>query len=457
LNLDRKEVMEMCGRNSLIIFGCILSLALIAAARVQTPAKNRVEKPSAAERLAIVIEKNGLDAAIKMFAELRKKPGDFSFSEQEFDELGERLINGQKYEAAAAVFNMNVELFPDSPFVYYSLAMACIYTGNKECAEKNFRIFNGKVPNPDAYHAGRILADIDSRLERVARERERPYRPGQQTGLKGPYLGQKPPGQTAEIFAPGLVSRALATNFSCTFSPDGREFYFNHFMTIMVCRWLDEGWTAPEPAGFHGDIRAHEPHITLDGRRLYFGWFQPTPEGFLKSSFDYGIYVCERTSQGWSEPRYVGEGMFVTSSRDGKIYVTEKKYEGDKEIYAHISQAILQDGHFTGYKQLGGGLINIQTDFPRTAHPSISPDGRTILFDSSMRSGLYAAFLDGSGVWSRPVRLSEHGLSESAGIADYSPDGKYIFFQDHGDIWWISSEFVERLRPGQQKATHEIK
>jgi hypothetical protein len=44
--------------------------------------------------------------------------------------------------------------------------------------------------------------------------------------VKGPYLGQKPPGTTPEIFAPGIVS--LEANFECcrAISPDAKEFFF---------------------------------------------------------------------------------------------------------------------------------------------------------------------------------------------------------------------------------------
>lgn len=43
--------------------------------------------------------------------------------------------------------------------------------------------------------------------------------------LKGPYLGQKSPGMTPEIFAPGIVS-TKACELHGAFSPDGEEFFF---------------------------------------------------------------------------------------------------------------------------------------------------------------------------------------------------------------------------------------
>jgi hypothetical protein len=425
----------------------IFIICLLLAAVMIINAQDQPVKSSAAERLAAAIDKHGLDSALKMFAKLCENPGGFDFSEQEFNVLGNKLLEGHKFEAASAVFKLNVEMFPESWNTYYGLARACMYSGDKECAEQNFKIVLNK--DSDHFIAKRILSDFDGRFARVARERENSYKPGEHTGLKGPYLGQKPPGLKAKIFAPGIVSKALGHNFICTFSPDGKEFYFNHFMTIMVCRLLDDGWTAPEPVTFTGKYRAHEPHITLDGKKLYFGWFHPTPEGFPKPSKeygDYGIYVCERTHDGWGKPKYVGFGMFVTSSRGGKVYVTEIREGANFQI----RRATLENGIFAKLEPLGGGLADMHLHFPGSGHPSISPDGRTILFDVKRGYGLIAAYLDESGVWSKPVNLCKHGLSEGAGVSNYSPDGKYIFFHDKGDIYWISSEFVEQLRPDKR-------
>jgi len=417
---------------------------------VPHPAQDQPSKSSAAERLTTAINEHGLDTALKLFSELRENSGGYDFNRNEFNTLGHKLLDNQEYEAAVAVFNLNTEMFPDSPDVYYNLAKACMYTSDRVCAEKNLKVT--LVKNPNHYYAKRILDDFDRRFERVSQEREKFYLPGEQTGLKGPYLGQKPPGLTAEIFAPGIVSKALGQVVGCTFSPDGTEIIFSQYMTIMACRLEKEGWTAPKSIVFLENERAHEPHITLDGKKLYFGWARPTPEGFPKPARpkewgDYGIYYCERTTEGWGKPKYAGYGMYVTSSRDGRVYITEMQ-----ESSAHIKRVIVENGIFVKFKELGGGLGRIHQDFPRTAHPSISPDGRTILFDVERGYGLFAAYLDESGKWSKPVNLCEHGLLEGSFSGTYSPDGKYYFFHNEGDVYWISSKFIERLRPDNQKA-----
>ncbi len=45
--------------------------------------------------------------------------------------------------------------------------------------------------------------------------------------LTGPYLGQKPPGITPELFAPGISSKVQPEWVFCTeFSPEGKYFFY---------------------------------------------------------------------------------------------------------------------------------------------------------------------------------------------------------------------------------------
>ncbi|MCK4943882.1 MAG: hypothetical protein KAS65_09910, partial [Candidatus Aminicenantes bacterium] len=43
--------------------------------------------------------------------------------------------------------------------------------------------------------------------------------------LKGPYLGQKPPGIQRAIFAPGIISTGF-NEHGVSFTPDGREVFY---------------------------------------------------------------------------------------------------------------------------------------------------------------------------------------------------------------------------------------
>lgn len=95
--------------------------------------------------------------------------------------------------------------------------------------------------------------------------------------LVGPYLGQKPPGTTAELFAPEIVRTGLNTR-DIAITPDGTELYFSTndddhtYSTIYVTRIADGTWTEPQIAPFATDTRYRfgEPFLSPDGARLYF-------------------------------------------------------------------------------------------------------------------------------------------------------------------------------------------
>jgi hypothetical protein len=100
--------------------------------------------------------------------------------------------------------------------------------------------------------------------------------------LLGPYLGQKLPGATPEIFASGAISTP-AHEFSCCFSPDGKEFYFTRDVAelnekvIMVTRLRNGMWTAPAVVPFVENQFSFEPMVAPDNQRLYFMSGKPIP------------------------------------------------------------------------------------------------------------------------------------------------------------------------------------
>ena len=77
------------------------------------------------------------------------------------------------------------------------------------------------------------------------------------TDLYGDYLGQTPPGDTAVIFAPGVVSTDIRQHSAPAFSPDGNEVYWmvqrlptssdpNYHYYGMGMRRINNRWTVPD-------------------------------------------------------------------------------------------------------------------------------------------------------------------------------------------------------------------
>ncbi len=269
----------------------------------------------------------------------------------------------------------------------------------------------------------------------------------------GPYLGQAPPGNTPQIFAPGIVSIGGATEWCGTFSPDGSEYYFYRYLPdspsrLYFSRLENGAWTPPAMCQFAGEYEAAEPCFNADGSRLYFNWWYPVPEGQPGHDSFSTYYFVERTVSGWSEPVYAGQGMFMTASRDGKLYTTD--VSGLKPVgggmlapgLTYLVEIKTADGVFTGYER-----ININTYLGTQAHPCIARDGSYMLFDVGGGNHLFVSFKASDGTWGDAIDLTKYGFDWLAGGATISPDGKYLFFALRGDIWWVDIGVVESLRP----------
>jgi hypothetical protein len=257
------------------------------------------------------------------------------------------------------------------------------------------------------------------------------------------YLGQPLPGMEPEVFAPGIVSSEEFHEYSGTFSPDGTEYYFYRFSddmdpTLFFAQLVDGEWTSPEPLELTAEYSTGEPHVTLDNQWLYFMWGKPV-EGGNPNLPPY--FASRRTADGWSEPVYAGQGMFMSSSIDGQIYTTDmSEYLNTRKTY--LARVAVEDGVFIDFERL-----EIRPRYGTQAHPCIAPDGSYILFDVSSGSHLYVSFKQADGTWGEAIDLVEHGFDRKAGGATIPPDGKYLFCALAGDIWWVDIAVIETLRP----------
>lgn len=111
--------------------------------------------------------------------------------------------------------------------------------------------------------------------------------------LTGPYLGEKPPINEPLIFAKGIVSSGV-DHCSASFSPDGKEIYWEIDEKIGFTK-LEQGyWTKPEILSFcKGDSYWYgNPFITPDGKYLFYVnsgmWWMPAEiiKNFRSNEYD---------------------------------------------------------------------------------------------------------------------------------------------------------------------------
>jgi CubicO group peptidase (beta-lactamase class C family) len=108
--------------------------------RVLDGAPHEMPRRSAAEALAPVVERFGVEAALARYRRMRSRPREYAVIEPEMNRLGYYLLHTRKaVEAAVAVFRLNVEAFPESANVYDSLGEAYMAAGDRERAVQNYR------------------------------------------------------------------------------------------------------------------------------------------------------------------------------------------------------------------------------------------------------------------------------------------------------------------------------
>ena len=96
----------------------------------------------------------------------------------------------------------------------------------------------------------------------------------------GAYLGQTPPGDRRQLFAPGVVSTERR-ELNAVFSPDGRAFFFSRDRApggtrILMTRLDAAGWQPAIEAPFSGGSDV-DMFVSHDGSEVYFCSDRPTP------------------------------------------------------------------------------------------------------------------------------------------------------------------------------------
>ena len=108
--------------------------------RFEATALWRQLKESAAAEVELAINSGGAAAGVALFEEMAARDdSDVSFDEAEFNLLGYRFLGLERIDDAIAVFQLNVNRFPDSWNVYDSLGEAYAAKGNSKRAIELYR------------------------------------------------------------------------------------------------------------------------------------------------------------------------------------------------------------------------------------------------------------------------------------------------------------------------------
>ena len=280
---------------------------------------------------------------------------------------------------------------------------------------------------------------------------------------KGPYLGQTPPGSTAQVFAPGLISdtRPKTWESGGTFSADGNFFCYARCSVhrspqvggIFITENTNQSWTAPKLIESIRDNQpaAWGPCLSPDADSVYFTTAVGPPS-------QRNIYLCDRTALGWTKPLALGpplssgaKELTCSIAANNSIYFGSTRKEGPwgtSFIFAapFVNNTWPRATYISLNHQQAGGPGN----------PGIAPDESFMVFTALNLPGgygqrdIYLTLRLSDGTWSKPRNLGprinstyiEHGPR-------ISPDKKYLFFtrsngwdprKHSADIYWVELE-----------------
>ncbi|HBL77940.1 MAG: hypothetical protein A2W90_01460 [Bacteroidetes bacterium GWF2_42_66] len=297
------------------------------------------------------------------------------------------------------------------------------------------------------------------------------------------YAGSPLPGDSAILFAPGLVNTGFYTRDLCMM-PDGSEIYFsvnigNFALSHIAFTRLEKGqWTKPEIAAFANNplFKYFEPFISPDGKHFFYA----TDEASISKTGDFrsDIWMMERTENGWGKPGKLPETInseyseyFPTVAANGNMYFTREDLDGN-----FIYQSEYENGEYLPAQRMQKAINAGRSRFNAT----ISENDSMMIVpafgmpDSYGSTDYYISFKNEKGEWSELINMGPKINSKSRDeySANWSPDGKYLFFMSskakkvdspiirfedlqgiylrpengNPNIYWIKSDFISALK-----------
>lgn len=271
------------------------------------------------------------------------------------------------------------------------------------------------------------------------------------------YFDQVPPGTTPAVFAPGKVSLPGQFEFGATYSKNRNEFYYgvetNGKAETRLMKFENGKWVGPEKLLVHEVYSYNDPFLSPDEQRLYV--ISDRPKTGTGEKKDYDIWYIQRNAGKWSEPVNAGNNIntsgneyYISFTKGGKMYFSSNgKGNAEKKQY-DIYASEFKNGQFQPAVAAGSGVNTEHYE----ADVFVAPDESYLVFAANRPGGLgsgdlYVSFRQPDGKWSPAKSLGNAINTDTDDFCPYvSPDGKYLFYASRGDVYWVSTEVLNKFR-----------
>ena len=261
--------------------------------------------------------------------------------------------------------------------------------------------------------------------------------------LTGPYLGQKPPGEKVEVFAPGIIKYEV--HDSPSISEDLNEILIGSMDEGVIYYVLKNGvWSLSKRGSFPFPKNNNGMSFSPSGQKIYYLLWENNDENF---------YVSEKKNNKWSDIRSLGDEV-----NSLKTHWQFSAAQNENLYFSSGGKIVVSV--FKRNKHLKPVHIKLENnEILEGTTPFISPDESYMLLSCGTTNDyktldIHISYNIGNGKWSLPKNL---GIKiNSADNIDLcpriSPDGKYLFFISRRPgpdfrVFWVSASFIEELKP----------
>jgi len=261
------------------------------------------------------------------------------------------------------------------------------------------------------------------------------------------YLGQTPPGNTPQIFAPGIISIPGRMEYGISISPAGDEMLFAlgswPYKRTMIIKYENNHWTSPDTVSFSLTRSAEEAIYSPGGQRVYYyAYNPPNPVG--------GADLCYSVKNGsvWSQPINLGTPLNTTQDEYHPCVVADSSVYFENVI-GKICYSKFQNGAYQP-RILLPPIFNDKD--MAWGNPYVSPDESYFIFNSSRPGGfggtdLYISYKKNDGTWTNPKNLGNIiNTSTNECGSEITDDNLYLTYVSDNDIYWVGSNFIDSLK-----------
>ncbi|MDY7393995.1 hypothetical protein UMM65_01970 [Aureibaculum sp. 2210JD6-5] len=272
------------------------------------------------------------------------------------------------------------------------------------------------------------------------------------------YIDQNKPSATAKVFAPNFISKEGESEFGSVFSKDGTEFYYavdtDGRAEIRYTKLENKKWSTPVTIISHEKYGYNDPFLSPDENELFY--ISNMPRNALDTINDIDIWYSKKIDNQWSEPINVGN---LINSDKNEYYISFAS-NGTMYFASNVNAAENRSHNFDIYSATRTeGIFNRPVKLSETINTKryeadvfVAPDESYLIFSSARREGLgngdlYISFKNKNGEWNQAKNMGTIVNTESHELCPFvTYDGKYLFYTSKQDIYWISTEILNKFK-----------